>query len=133
MKLFASLFISLALWASSCNTKPETVAVRALAADKGFVESEMNRHGDCKPGVGITTSDPKLCALLNNAIAVQHAAVLALDAYCSSTDYLTNQGPCSPPTDATIKSDLQAKLTTAVSNLDGIITSIKSITSGGLK
>lgn len=130
MKLFAVTLLLAASWASSCNTKPETVAVRALAADKGFIESEMGKHGDCQPGATPTTSSPQLCKLLNDGIAAQHSVVLTLDAYCASPDYLKNQGPCSPPSNATIKADLQSKLQTAVSNLDGIVKSIKSIAGG---
>lgn len=128
MKLFATLCITILLYATSCNTKPETVAVRALAADKGFIESEMGKHGECRPELH---NAAQLCVLLNNGIAVQHAAVLALDAYCSSTDYISGGKPCAPPTDATIKADLQSKLTTAIGNLDGIVSSVKSIVGGG--
>lgn len=125
MKWIAVTVMLALSWASSCNTKPETSAVRTLAATKGFIESEIGQHGECKDA-----TTPQLCKLLNDAIQGQHTAVLALDTYCSSTDYLTNQGPCSPPTQATLKADAQAKLTTAVANLYGIVASIKSIAGG---
>ena len=106
-------------------TPAETQAFRTLTGSKAIIESEMAKHGECK-----NSSTTPLCNALNRAIPAQHAAVLALDAYCASTDYLTNQGPCKPPTDPTAKAELKAKLQTAVGNLNGIVASVKAAAGG---
>jgi hypothetical protein len=115
--------LGLVVFLSGCPTEKD--AVRTLAGSKGVIEKEMGRHGECNPANGAVPKTT-VCDALNRAIPAQHAAVLALDAYCSSTDYLTNQGKCLPPTDPNAKKELQAKLTTAISNLSPIIASVKS-------
>jgi hypothetical protein len=127
MKLKTLLLVPLLLFVGC--TPPETAAVKTLAASKGLIESEMGKHGECHSNL-VPPPTTAICTALNQAIPAQHAAVLILDTYCSSTNYLTNGGPCSPPTDATVKADLQAKLQTALNNLTPIIASIKSAAGG---
>lgn len=116
------IVVAFALCFAGCPTEKD--AVRSLAGSKGVIESEMGKHGECNPANGPFPHTP-ICDGLNRAIPAQHAAVLALDAYCSSSGYLENQGKCVPPTDPAAKKELQAKLTTAVQNLSPIISSIK--------
>jgi len=123
-RLKLAVLLLAVLFIAGC-TPVEIAALRSLAANKGFVEHEMGVHGECKGNF----STP-LCGAINNGIQVQHVGVLALDAYCSSTDYLTKQGKCLPPTDPAAKAELRAKLQTAISNLDGIVTSIKALEGG---
>lgn len=118
-----------ALFLAGCPTEKD--AVRSLAASKGVIESEMGKHGECNPANGAVVPKTSPCDALNRAIPAQHAAVLALDAYCSSTDYLTKQGQCLPPTDPAAKKELQTKLTTAIQNLQPIINSVKQ--AGGVQ
>jgi len=123
--LLVILLVLLALaWFSGCT--PERDAVRALGASKGTIEAEMGKHGECNPANG-TVPATQICSLLGKAIAFQHTAVLALDAYCSSTDYLANHGQCLPPTDPAAKKELQTKLTVAVQDLAPIINNLKSV------
>ena len=125
MKRFVACFVVvMGLFLAGCPAT-ETDAVRTLAGTKGFIEGEMHQHGEC------TTTTSNVCTLIKQAVDGQHVAVLALDAYCSSNDYLTNGGKCLPPTDPAAKKELAAKLTTAISNLDPIVKSLKSIAGGG--
>jgi hypothetical protein len=116
--------LGVVVFLSGCPTEKD--AVRTLAGSKGVIEREMGRHGECNPANAAAVPKTTICDALNRAIPAQHAAVLALDAYCSSNDYLTNQGKCLPPTDPNAKKELQAKLTTAIQNLSPLIASVKS-------
>ncbi len=107
----------------------EKSAVRALAGTKGAIETEMGKHGESNPA-GTPAQTPICEALNTKAIPAQHVGVLALDAWCSSTDYLTNQKQCSPPTDPNARKDLQAKLTQAVANAQAAIATVKAISGG---
>lgn len=126
-RYFPALLILAALMLAGCPTEKD--AVRTLAGTKGVIEREMGKHGECNPA-NATVPKTGICDALGRAIPAQHVAVLALDAYCSSTDYLTNQGKCLPPTDPNAKKELQAKLTTAITNLSPIIASVKSAAGG---
>jgi hypothetical protein len=108
----------------------EKSAVRGLAGTKGVIETEMNKHGECNPQGANPAQTPICVALVTKAIPAQHVGVLALDAWCSSTDYLTNQKQCSPPTDQNARADLQAKLTQAVANAQAAVASVKTIAGG---
>jgi hypothetical protein len=107
----------------------EKSAVRSLAGTKGVIETEMGKHGECGPTVTPAVTTP-ICNALRAAIPAQHVGVLALDTWCSSTDYLNNQAQCSPPTDPNARATLQAKLTQAVANAQSAVASIKAIEGG---
>ena len=115
------LILAVAVALAGCPTEKD--AVRTLAGSKGVIEKEMGKHGECKPP---STTQTAICDALNKAIPAQHAAVIALDAYCSSDDYLTKGGQCLPPTDPAAKKQLQTKLTAAVNNLKPFIDSVKA-------
>lgn len=107
----------------------ETQTVRTLGSSKGLIETEMGKHGECNPASG-AVPQTSICTALNRAIPAQHAAVLLLDTYCSSTDYLTNHGTCTPPTDPAAKKELQVKLSAAVNNLKPLIDAVKAAAGG---
>jgi hypothetical protein len=126
-RLAVAVILAASLVVAGC-TPTETAAFRTLTGSKAIIESEMTKHGECRNSSA--SSATPLCDALNKAIPAQHAAVLILDSYCASPDYLTNQGPCRPPTDPNVKADLKAKLTTAINNLNSIIASVKSAAGG---
>jgi len=125
-KTFIAVVVAVGLFVAGCPFTPaETAAFRTLTGSKAIIESEMAKHGECKPTPTASLHSP-LCDAINQAIPAQHAAVLVLDSYCASTDYLTNGGPCKPPTDPTAKAELKAKLQTAINNLNPLIAAIKA-------
>ena len=125
-KTFIAVVVAIGLFVAGCPFTPaETSAFRTLTGSKAIIESEMAKHGECKPTPTATFHSP-LCDAINQAIPAQHAAVLILDAYCASPDYLTGVAPCRPPTDPNVKADLKAKMQTAIANLNPLIADIKT-------
>ena len=120
--------VGLAVCLSGCPAL-ETNVVRTLGSSKGLIEVEMGKHGECNPA-NASMPSTSICTALGRAIPAQHAAVLLLDSYCSSTDYLTGGKPCSPPTDPNAKKDLQVKLQAAVNNLKPLIDAIRAAAGG---
>src|SRR5262249_23164084 len=65
IKLIA-LTLLVAFFFAGCPTEKD--AVRILAADKGVVESEMGKHGECNAANGHGGAQTKICISLNRAI-----------------------------------------------------------------
>jgi len=118
--VLAVLIMGLMLVTVACQPV-EMTARDTIAASKGFLDSQSAIHAECA-----TTPTLAVCGLITKGNAAKHLAIDALEEYCAGPQFESG-GACVSPKDKTQKNQLQGKLTSALTNLNQIITDIKAL------
>lgn len=118
--LALTLSVLLGGWACKQQT-PIQVAQTArdsIASASAFVASAEKQHTEC--ALEATGKMTKICSLIHDGKVSVNLSVDALHEYCASTSYDTG-GVCTP------NPSLQTHLTSALNNVNQIITDIKAV------
>ncbi len=128
MKLFATLCITIMLWAASC-TPPERVAYETVVAAKAFIDKEKAAHPECATA-SIQTNT--VCLDLSKATGAKDALIDVVEALCAGPNFNTG-GACDFPKKGT-SGYQQAldKMNAAIANYNQSVTDFKNATGGKL-
>ncbi len=124
MKLFATLCITIMLWASSC-TPPERVAYETVVASKAFIDKEKAAHPNCVVGATDT-----ICVDLAKATASKDLLIDVVEALCAGPNFNTG-GACDFPKKGTPTYDQAvSKLNAAIASYNQAAADLKAATTG---
>lgn len=107
MKRILAIPLLAVLLVAGC-TPLEVSAYRTIVASKAFLDSIRMSHPECTPN-----SLNVLCIDLRKATAAKDTLIDVAEVYCASPTFAAG-GPCTPPTDATLKAQASAKLQAAL-------------------
>ncbi len=98
--------------------KFETQAYRGIVGAKAFTKSVGQAHAECGTRDAndhwqSAHNKSETCVALDKAIAAKDVAIDLLETYCSSSQF-DSGGACTPPTDKTVKNQVEVKLRSAI-------------------
>ena len=109
-KFLLSFTLVISLLTTAC-TPVEISAYRTIVGAKAFLDSEKKAHPECNV---TTPTSSGLCQALAKATSAKDAVIDIVEVYCSSPQFDTNGGKCTPPTDPTVQNQVAVKIEAAI-------------------
>ncbi|MBZ5523572.1 MAG: hypothetical protein LAP21_15165 [Acidobacteriia bacterium] len=127
-----SLAISLLLISTVIGCSPtEVTGYRIIVGARAFTKSIGTSHPEC----GTRDANDKwqsshntanVCVALDKAVAGKDTLIDLLETYCSGPQF-DSGGACNPPTDKTVKNQLEVKIRSAISLYTQTETDLKTL------